>query len=63
MVKLPTIGTKMKQYINKIIHDDALNFSSKLKPNSIDIILTDPPYFLNKMDNNWSTQKVKSPML
>ena len=51
----------MKRYINKIIHDDALNFLSKLKSISIDIILTDPPYFLDKMDNNWSTQKVKSP--
>ncbi|MCZ0932609.1 MAG: DNA methyltransferase [Oligoflexia bacterium] len=51
----------MKKYINKIIHDDALNFLSKLKSNSTDIILTDPPYFLDKMDNNWSAQKVKSP--
>ena len=51
----------MKKYINKIAHDDALNVLSKLKSNSIDIILTDPPYFLDKMDNNWSTKKVKSP--
>lgn len=51
----------MKKYINKIIHDDALSFLSKLKDSSIDIILTDPPYFLDKMDHNWSTKKVKSP--
>ena len=51
----------MKKYINKIIHDDVLNFLPKLKNNSIDIILTDPPYFLDKMDHNWSAKKVISP--
>ncbi len=51
----------MKQYIDKIIHADALHFLSKLKNNSIDIILTDPPYFLDKMDHNWDAKKVKSP--
>ena len=51
----------MKKYINKIIHDDALNFLPKLKSNSIDIILTDPPYFLDKMDHSWSARKVRSP--
>ena len=51
----------MKKYINKIIHDDALNFLSKLKDSSIDIILTDPPYFLDKMDHNWDAKKVRSP--
>ena len=51
----------MKKYINTIIHEDALNFLPKLKSDSIDIILTDPPYFLDKMDHNWSAKKVKSP--
>ena len=51
----------MKKYINTIIHDDALNFLPKLKDNSIDIVLTDPPYFLDKMDHNWNAKKVKSP--
>ena len=51
----------MKKYINKIIHDDALNFLSKLKGNSVDIILTDPPYFLDKMDHSWNEKKVQNP--
>jgi len=51
----------MKKYINKITHDDALNVLSKLEDNSIDVVLTDPPYFLDKMDHNWNAQKVKSP--
>lgn len=51
----------MKKYINKIVHGDALSFLSKLNSNSIDIILTDPPYFLDKMDQHWSDKKVRSP--
>lgn len=51
----------MKQYINKIIRADALYFLPKLENNSIDIVLTDPPYFLDKMDQNWNAKKVKSP--
>ena len=48
----------MKSYINQIIHDDALHFLPKLKENSIEIVLTDPPYFLDKLDKNWETSKV-----
>ena len=51
----------MKNYTNRIIHADAFGFLPKLKANSIDMVLTDPPYFLDKMDHNWSTKKVKSP--
>ena len=51
----------MKKYINKIIHDNAINFLSKLEDHSIDIVLTDPPYFLDKMDHSWNAKKVKSP--
>ena len=32
----------------------------KLENNSIDLILTDPPYFIDKLDNNWSSKKVNS---
>ena len=51
----------MQKYINKIIHSDTLKFLPKLKSHSIDVILTDPPYFLDKMDHNWNTKKIKSP--
>jgi site-specific DNA-methyltransferase (adenine-specific) len=30
----------------------------KLDDNSIDLVLTDPPYFIDKLDNNWSSQDV-----
>lgn len=46
------------EFLNKIIHGDALQGISKLKSNSIDLVLTDPPYFLDKMDNGWDVKKV-----
>ena len=51
----------MKKYINKIICADSASFLSKLKDKSVDIVLTDPPYFLDKMDHNWSAKKVSGP--
>ena len=51
----------MKKYINKIICADSLSFLLKLKDSSVDMVLTDPPYFLDKMDNKWSATKVRSP--
>lgn len=49
---------KNKELVNKIINGDALDVFSKIEDNSIDLILTDPPYFLDKLDNTWSHQKV-----
>ena len=38
---------KNKEFINKIITGEALGVLSKIEDNSIDLILTDPPYFLD----------------
>ena len=51
----------MKKYLNKITHADALDFLPHLKNHSVDLVLTDPPYFLDKMDHNWNTKTVISP--
>lgn len=48
----------MDQYINKIHHIDALELIRLLASNSIDLVLTDPPYFLDKLDNNWDSVTV-----
>lgn len=37
---------------------DALELMGRLPDNSIDLVLTDPPYFLDKMDNNWDSNTV-----
>jgi len=48
------------EYLNKIIHGDSLRVLSMLDNNSIDLVLTDPPYFLDKMDDRWDEKKVAS---
>lgn len=49
-----------KEFINKIICADTLELLPKLEGNSIDVVLTDPPYFLDKLDNNWDPEKVSN---
>ena len=44
--------------LNSIHHTDIFDFLPLLEENSIDIIITDPPYFLDKLDNNWDDKKV-----
>ena len=47
-------------FLNKITCGEALQLLGKTAENSIDIVLTDPPYFLDKMDNVWSDEKVSN---
>ncbi|MEW6608584.1 MAG: site-specific DNA-methyltransferase [bacterium] len=49
-----------KELINKIILGDSLKVLPQIEDNSIDLVLTDPPYFLDKMDNNWNHQTVST---
>lgn len=44
--------------LNKIILGDALDILKQIDDESIDLVLTDPPYFLDKLDNNWNHEKV-----
>lgn len=44
--------------INKIILGEAEKVLPKIEDSSIDLILTDPPYFLDKMDNGWDVDVV-----
>lgn len=47
-----------ERFLNKIILGDAIKLLNELENDSVDIVLTDPPYFLDKLDNEWSQQKV-----
>lgn len=49
---------KNKNFLNKIICADAMKMFPQIESNSIDVVLTDPPYFLDKFDNNWDHEKV-----
>jgi len=49
-----------KKFLNQIIAEDVKNFLPRIESNSIDIVLTDPPYFLDKLDNNWNSSTVSN---
>lgn len=51
---------KNKDFINKIIYADSIELLPKIESDSIDVVLTDPPYFLDKLDNNWDYEKVSN---
>ena len=52
--------SKNKIGINSIIHGDALKLLKEIKNDFVDVVLTDPPYFLDKMDNGWKHETVSS---
>ena len=50
--------SKIKQKIN--IHNvDCMEHLKTLADNSIDCVITDPPYFIDKLDSNWSSKDIK----
>tara|TARA_Y100000022_G_scaffold194600_1_gene199199 strand:+ start:192 stop:1103 length:912 start_codon:yes stop_codon:yes gene_type:complete len=44
----------------KIINNDCLKELNGLPDNSIDCVITDPPYFIDKLDNKWDSKKVSN---
>ena len=49
---------KNDKFVNKIICSDTLELLPQIESDSIDVVLTDPPYFLDKLDNNWDYEEV-----
>ena len=49
-----------KEQKNKIIQGDSIKELARLGDASVDLVLTDPPYFLDKMDNNWKPEVVSN---
>jgi site-specific DNA-methyltransferase (adenine-specific) len=48
------------EMINRIILGDAQKVLPQIEDNLVDLVLTDPPYFLDKMDNNWDHRIVSN---
>jgi site-specific DNA-methyltransferase (adenine-specific) len=46
--------------IIKIINNDCMIELNRLEDDSIDCVITDPPYFIDKLDNKWDAEEVKS---
>ena len=51
---------KNSEFVNKIICADTLELLPKIEGDSIDVVLTDPPYFLDKLDNSWDYGEVSN---
>lgn len=51
--------SKIKKKIN-IYNVDCMQHLKTLKDNSIDCVITDPPYFIDKLDANWSSKDIKN---
>ena len=43
-----------------IINGDSLEILKSFKDSSIDCVLTDPPYFIDGMGNNWSNDTLRN---
>jgi site-specific DNA-methyltransferase (adenine-specific) len=41
-----------------ILHNDCMIELQKMEDESIDCVITDPPYFIDKLDNNWNTREL-----
>ena len=48
----------MKDLLNRIILGNAFEVIKQIEDNAIDLVLTDPPYFLDKLDQKWSHEDV-----
>ena len=48
----------MDKYINQIINADCLDILKQLPDKSIDLVLTDPPYNISKLNDNGDRSKL-----
>ena len=46
--------------LNKIINSEALHFCKNINNNSIDLVLIDPPYAIDKMNETWDINKINN---
>jgi site-specific DNA-methyltransferase (adenine-specific) len=43
----------------QLFNNDCIKELEKIEDETIDCIITDPPYFIDKLDNNWSPKEIK----
>lgn len=48
----------MKEFDIKLYNEDCFETLRKIEDESVDLILTDPPYFLDQLDDKWCSKKV-----
>lgn len=47
----------LNDWLDQVICADALEVLPQLPSESVDLVLTDPPYFLDKLDNEWTPER------
>lgn len=52
-------STKTTSTFNvQLFNNDCIVELEKMQDNSIDCVITDPPYFIDKLDNHWDSKKI-----
>ena len=55
MLTTQTIQTlDLSELINKVTLGECINIMKKMPPNSVDMVCTDPPYFLDGLGDDWN---------
>ena len=49
--------SRLDEWLDRILCADALEVLPQLPSDSVDLVLTDPPYFLDKLDNEWTPER------
>ena len=64
LATIPTVGVeragKMEEGTFQLFHGDCRQGIKAIADNSIDFIVTDPPYFIDGMDDGWNDKKLKT---
>ncbi|GIU69768.1 MAG: modification methylase HindIII [Candidatus Woesearchaeota archaeon] len=50
----------IEQFLNRIINGKAEDVLKEIPSDSIDIVITDPPYFLDRLDSEWNDEKINN---
>ncbi len=50
------VSMNLSDMINKIFHAECIEMMQKIPDSSIDMVCTDPPYFLDGLGNDWNKQ-------
>ena len=59
VTETPKVVTNKKNTNSfRLLHNDCLEEIKKLENESLNCVITDPPYFIDKLDSNWSSQKI-----
>jgi site-specific DNA-methyltransferase (adenine-specific) len=57
-VRKPTPAS-LEAFLDQFLVGDALRIVPNLPENSIDAVVTDPPYFLDRLDSSWNPEKIQ----